>query len=36
VVSTIRRYVVAVGGKLELVAVFPSGHRIAIVGHDEE
>jgi transcriptional regulator with XRE-family HTH domain len=29
-VSTLRRYVEALGGKLELVAVFPKGHRIAI------
>jgi Helix-turn-helix domain len=30
-VSTLRRYIEALGGKLELVAVFPKGHRIAIV-----
>lgn len=34
VVSTLRRYVESVGGKFELVAVFPAGHRIAIAGYN--
>ncbi len=29
-VSTLRRYVEALGGKLEIVAAFPLGHRITI------
>jgi transcriptional regulator with XRE-family HTH domain len=35
-VATLRRYVEALGGELELVAVLPRGHRIAIVGHEGE
>ena len=30
--SSLRRYVEALGGKLELVAVLPKGHRITIAG----
>jgi hypothetical protein len=30
--QTIRRYVEALGGKLELAAVFPSGERVTFVG----
>jgi hypothetical protein len=34
VVSTLRRYLRAVGGELELTAVFPkTGHRIAVCGY---
>lgn len=34
--STIRRYVEGLGAKLELVAVFPKGHRIAIAAAEDE
>ena len=33
--ATIARYVEALGGRLELVAVFPSGERIRVVDPDE-
>jgi hypothetical protein len=35
-VSTLRRYLEALGARLELVAVFPKGHRIAIAPADKE
>ncbi|HEX3596486.1 MAG TPA: hypothetical protein VHU80_15355 [Polyangiaceae bacterium] len=35
-VSTLARYIEALGGKLELVAVFPKGHRLAIAPAEEE
>ncbi len=35
-VSTLRRYVEALGGKLELVAVFPKDHKIKLVGTEKE
>lgn len=31
-VETLRRYIEGLGGKLELVATFPSGHRFGISG----
>ncbi|MBI3200878.1 MAG: XRE family transcriptional regulator [Myxococcales bacterium] len=34
-VSTLRRYVEALGGSLELVAVFPKGHRVTLTPSDE-
>ena len=35
VISTVGRFVEALGGRLELVAVFPkTGHRFEIVGHE--
>jgi hypothetical protein len=37
VISTLRRYLGAVGGKLELTAVFPkTGHRIAVCGYEPD
>lgn len=35
-VSTLRRYLEAVGGRLELLAVFPRGHRVGIAPASEE
>ena len=34
-VSTLRRYIEAIGGKLEIVAAFPKGHRIIVDLEDE-
>ncbi len=31
-VSTLRRFVEALGGKLEIVVAFESGHRVSLVG----
>ena len=33
--STLQRYVVALGGELELVARFPDGERLTILGAPE-
>jgi transcriptional regulator with XRE-family HTH domain len=33
--STLRRYVEALGGKLEIVAAFESGHRMKLVGSEQ-
>jgi hypothetical protein len=35
-VGTLRRYVEGLGGKLEVTAVFPHGHRIILVGAPKE
>ena len=35
-VSTLRRYLEALGGKLEILAVFPRGHRVEIAPASEE
>ncbi|MDX2054031.1 MAG: XRE family transcriptional regulator [Polyangiaceae bacterium] len=35
-VATLRRYVEALGGKLELVASFPKGHKVALAGADKK
>ncbi len=34
-VSTLRRYIEAIGGKLEIVAAFPKGHRIIVDLEDD-
>lgn len=31
-VSTLRRYIEALGGRLDLVATFPTGHRMRLAG----